>query len=72
MVEPGRLPWGLKESDTTERLHFISLSLCRGGAGKKKRNIQIELPQGSSFFRSNVQKLISFQWEGYDRKLVTR
>ena len=24
----GYSPWGHKESDTTERLHFLSLSLC--------------------------------------------
>ena len=33
MEKPGRLwgpgsPWGLKESDTTERLYFIELKTC--------------------------------------------
>ena len=27
MEEPGYSPWGRKYSDTTERLHFLSLSL---------------------------------------------
>ena len=27
MEDPGYSPWGRKESDTTERLHFLSLSL---------------------------------------------
>ena len=30
----GYSPWGSKESDTTERLHFLSLSLMKSQEGK--------------------------------------
>ena len=47
MEEPGGLhPWGLKESDTTERLHFhFSLSCTRKGNGKPLQCSCLENPR---------------------------
>ena len=46
MEEPGRLsPWGRKESDTTERLHFhVSLSCTGEGNGNPLQRSCLENP----------------------------
>ena len=44
----GYSPWGSKESDTTERLHFLSLSGCPGGASGKEPACQSRKLRGVS------------------------
>ena len=46
MEEPGGLPWGRQESDTTERLHFrFSLSSIGEGNGNSLQCSCLENPR---------------------------